>query len=44
MYEVLTFKYAATLPRVATVSVLFCAIWGLIRGYAIRRHFAKKVV
>ncbi len=40
----LTFKYVATPSVAATVSVFFCTIWSLIRGYAIRRHFAKKVV
>ena len=40
----LTFKYVATPSVAATVSVFFCTLWSLIRGYAIRRHFAKKIV
>lgn len=40
----LAFKYVATPTMAATVSVSFCTAWSLIRGYAIRRHFAKRVV
>lgn len=40
----LTFKYVPTPATAATVSVALCTVWSLVRGYTIRRHFAKKVV
>lgn len=40
----LSFKYVPQASVAATVSVVGCTVWSLVRGYSIRRHFAKKLM
>ena len=40
----LSFKYVSQTGLAATISVTGCTVWSLVRGYAIRRHFVKRML